>query len=125
MPRVRPQLVQIVRSGTPGLPELKVLSALTRGGDVPSAAPVAWAQVAGADGAPPTTLCTLQEFVPSHGDGWKIAMARAQGYIQGDGAALGGFFNDAFALGQATARGHLALAEQLPTRTLDVAGGRS
>ncbi|MEX2973762.1 maltokinase [Streptomyces sp. C184] len=117
-------MLKVLRRIMPGAnTELEMLAALERAGDVPSAAPLAWAQTPGRDGAEPTTLCILQEFVPSRGDGWSMATAEAEAGIRGECesvAPLGGFSDDAFALGQATARVHMALAQQLETRTLSL-----
>ncbi|MFE1766887.1 maltokinase [Streptomyces angustmyceticus] len=117
-------MLKVLRRILPGAnTELEMLAALERAGDVPSARPLAWAQTAGRHGAEPTTLCILQEFVPSRGDGWSIATAEAEACIRGECesvAPLGGFWDDAFALGQATARVHTALAQQLEARTLSL-----
>ncbi|MFI6729249.1 maltokinase [Streptomyces atratus] len=117
-------MLKVLRRVMPGAnTELEMLAALERAGDVPSAAPLAWAQTAGRYGAEPTTLCILQEFVPSRGDGWSIATAEAEACIRGaceSVAPLGGFSDDAFALGQATAQVHRALAQQLEARPLSL-----
>ncbi|WP_327313418.1 maltokinase N-terminal cap-like domain-containing protein [Streptomyces sp. NBC_01235] len=117
-------MLKVLRRIMPGAnTELEMLAALERAGDVPSAAPLAWAQTAGWQGAEPATLCILQEFVPSRGDGWSIATAKAQACIRGaceSVAPLGGFSHDAFSLGQATAQVHLALAQQLEARPLSL-----
>ncbi|MCX4554507.1 phosphotransferase [Streptomyces sp. NBC_01500] len=118
-------MLKVLRRIMPGAnTELEMLAALERAGDVPSAAPLAWAQSAGRHGAEPAVLGILQEFVPSRGDGWTIATAEAEACIRGECASVapvGGFPDDAFALGQATARVHMALAQQLETRTLSLA----
>ncbi|MFH8491869.1 maltokinase N-terminal cap-like domain-containing protein [Streptomyces longisporoflavus] len=118
-------MLKVLRRIVPGAnPELEMLAALERAGDVPSAAPLAWAQIAGRPGAEPTTLCILQEFVPSRGDGWSIATTQAEDCIRGtceSVAPLGGFSDEAFGLGQATAQVHIALAQQLETRPLSFA----
>ncbi|MFE9454274.1 maltokinase [Streptomyces sp. NPDC006739] len=117
-------MLKVLRRIVPGVPaELEMLSALQRAGDVPGAAPLAWAQTAGRYGAEPATLCVLQEFVPSCGDGWSIATAQAQACIRGACASvapLGGFSDDAFGLGRCTAEVHRALAQQLGSRPLSL-----
>ncbi|MER5546289.1 maltokinase [Streptomyces sp. NPDC002589] len=115
-------MLKVLRRIVPGAnPELEMLAALERAGDVPSAAPLAWAETVGPFGAEPATLCILQEFVPSRGDGWSIATAEAEACVRGacdSVAPPGGFSAESFALGQATAQVHLALAQQLEARTL-------
>ncbi|MFI7344255.1 maltokinase [Streptomyces sp. NPDC050085] len=117
-------MLKVLRRILPGAnTELEMLAALERAGDVPSAAPLAWAQTAGWQGAEPATLCILQEFVPARGDGWSIATAEAESCIRGACAAvapLGGFTDEAFALGRATAQVHRALAGQLAARPLSL-----
>ncbi|CAL9672130.1 maltokinase N-terminal cap-like domain-containing protein [Streptomyces sp. enrichment culture] len=115
-------MLKVLRRIMPGAgTELETLAALGRADDVPSAALLAWAQTAGRQGAQPATLCILQEFVPSRGDGWSIATAQAKTCIRGACPSLAppdGFSGDAFALGQATAQVHRALAQQLGSRPL-------
>ncbi|MFI0241407.1 maltokinase [Streptomyces sp. NPDC016845] len=115
-------MLKVLRRVMPGAnTELELLTALERAGDVPSAAPLAWAQSAGWQGEEPAALCLLQEFVPSRGDGWSLATTEAEACMRGtcdSVAPLGGFFGDAFALGEATAQVHRALAEQLEARPL-------
>ncbi|MFF8592804.1 maltokinase [Streptomyces sp. NPDC015220] len=115
-------MLKVLRRIMPGAnTELEMLTALERAGDVPSAAPLAWAQTPAADGAEPATLCILQEFVPSRGDGWSIATAQAQACIRAtraSGPPPGDFRDEAFSLGRATAQVHRALARQLRTRPL-------
>ncbi|MFI7386485.1 maltokinase [Streptomyces sp. NPDC049813] len=117
-------MLKVLRRIMPGAnTELEMLTALERAGDVPSAAPLAWAQCAGWQDAQPATLCILQEFVPARGDGWSLATQEAEACVRGtcDAVApLGGFSADAFALGEATAQVHRALAQQLETRPLTV-----
>ncbi|MFG3155473.1 maltokinase [Streptomyces sp. NPDC048219] len=117
-------MLKVLRRIMPGAnTELEMLTALERAGDVPSAAPLAWAQTAALQGAEPAALCILQEFVPSRGDGWSIATAQAEACIRGACASLappGGFSDDAFRLGRATAQVHRALAQQLESRPLSL-----
>ncbi|MEU7400955.1 maltokinase [Streptomyces sp. NPDC044948] len=117
-------MLKVLRRIMPGAnTELETLAALERAGDVPSAAPLAWTQTTARHGAEPATLCILQEFVVSRGDGWSIATAQARACVRGTCepvAPLGGFADDAMLLGRATARVHRALAEQLGTRTMSL-----
>ncbi|MFC8367353.1 hypothetical protein ACFUIT_05055 [Streptomyces sp. NPDC057239] len=115
-------MLKVLRRLVPGPhPELELLTALERDGDVPSARPLAWMRTTDAFPAGPTTLAVLQEFVPSRGDGWSLATAQAAECVGGDCASvapLGGFAEESRALGRATARVHTALARQLGSREL-------
>ncbi|GGX32593.1 hypothetical protein GCM10010297_62470 [Streptomyces malachitofuscus] len=116
-------MLKVLRRLVPGPhPELELLTALQRAGDVPSARPLAWMQTSDAFPAGRTTLALLQEFVPSRGDGWSLATAQAAECVTGDCASVapvGGFAEESRALGRATARVHTALAHQLGSRELD------
>ncbi|MDI3418490.1 maltokinase N-terminal cap-like domain-containing protein [Streptomyces luteolus] len=115
-------MLKVLRHPAPGPnPELELLSALGRVGGVPSAAPLAWIETSADLPGGATTLGILQEFVPNRGDGWALAVAEARACIVGECesvAPLGGFADDAHALGQATVRVHAALASGLGTREL-------
>ncbi|MFJ5261657.1 maltokinase [Streptomyces sp. NPDC088387] len=118
-------ILKVLRRLQPGPhPELEMLTALQRAGDVPSAHPLAWMQTSDGFAAGRTTLAILQRFVPSRGDGWALATAEAADCITGECASvtpLGGFADEAQALGRATAQVHGALAEQLESRDLAAA----
>ncbi|MEV5433836.1 maltokinase [Streptomyces sp. NPDC052701] len=117
-------MLKVLRRLVPGPhPELELLTALQRAGDVPSARPLAWMQTSDAFPAGRTTLALLQEFVPSRGDGWSLATAEAARCITGECASvvpLGAFAAESRALGRATAEVHTALAQQLDSRELAV-----
>lgn len=118
-------MLKVLRLLVPGPnPELEMLAALERAGDVPSAAPLGWIQTSPDLPGGETTLGILQEFVPNRGDGWAIAVEEARACIVGECesiAPVGGFTEEAYALGRATAQVHAALARQLDTRTLTAA----
>ncbi|MGC0330298.1 maltokinase [Streptomyces sp. SAI-170] len=115
-------MLKVLRRLQPGPhPELEMLTALRRAGDVPSAHPLAWMQTSDAFAAGRTTLAILQQFVPSQGDGWALATREAAECITGECASVapfGGFAEEAHALGRATAQVHTALAQQLDSRHL-------
>ncbi|MDG4859458.1 phosphotransferase, partial [Streptomyces sp. T-3] len=115
-------MLKVLRLLVPGPnPELEMLAALERAGNVPSAAPLAWIQTSPDMPGGETTLGILQEFVPNRGDGWAIAVEEARACIVGECesvAPIGGFTEEAYELGRATAQVHAALASQLDTRTL-------
>lgn len=122
-------MLKVLRRPVPGAShELETLTALGRSEDVHSAAPLAWMQSVTRAGEEPLTLGILQEFIPSRGDGWALAVEEAARCIAGEGgpvAPLGGFIDEAHALGRATAQVHTALSRALPTRALsagEVAG---
>ncbi|MFF8287810.1 maltokinase [Streptomyces sp. NPDC016309] len=116
-------MLKVLRHVVPGPnAEVEMLAALRRAGDVPSAAPLGWVRTSPAAPGGEITLGILQEFVPNRGDGWAIAVEEARACIVGECesvAPLGGFAEEAHALGRSTARVHAALAEQLPTLELD------
>ncbi|MFE9039517.1 maltokinase [Streptomyces sp. NPDC007818] len=113
-------LLKVLRRPTPGpSPELELLAALDRAGGVRAAAPLGWIRSAPGGPGGGTTLAILQEFVPSRGDGWQLAVEAARACVAGECetvAPLGGFAEEARALGRATARVHAALAAQLGSR---------
>ncbi|WP_336318743.1 maltokinase N-terminal cap-like domain-containing protein [Streptomyces lavendofoliae] len=115
-------MLKVLRHVVPGPnAEVEMLAALRRAGDVPSAAPLGWVRTSASAPGGGITLAVLQEFVPNRGDGWAVAVAEARACVVGECesvAPLGGFAEEAYALGLATARVHAALAEQLPTRVL-------
>ncbi|MEV8565870.1 maltokinase [Streptomyces sp. NPDC051322] len=115
-------MLKILRRPVVGTnPELEMLTGLQRAGGVPSAAPLAWMDTSPETPNGPMTLGILQEFVPSRGDGWALAVEEARGCIAGECEAvgpLGGFTDEAYRLGRATADVHAALAGQLATRSL-------
>jgi maltokinase len=115
-------MLKVLRRLQPGPhPELEMLTALGRAGDVPSAHPLAWMQTSEAFAAGRTTLAILQRFVPSKGDGWALATREAAECITGECVSVtpfGAFADEAHALGRATARVHTALAQQLDSRHL-------
>ncbi|GAA3794773.1 hypothetical protein ACFS5L_30875 [Streptomyces phyllanthi] len=83
-------MLKVLRRLVPGPhPELEMLTALWRAGDVPSARPLAWAQTSDAFPAGRTTLAVLQQFVPSLGDGWALATAGAARVFRSDQAGSG------------------------------------
>ncbi|GAA2451195.1 maltokinase N-terminal cap-like domain-containing protein [Streptomyces lavendulocolor] len=118
-------MLKVLRHVVPGPnAEVEMLAALRRAGDVPSAAPLGWMRTSPSAPGGGITLAVLQEFVPNRGDGWAIAVEEARACVVGECesvAPLGGFAEEAHALGRATARVHAALAEQLETRELDPA----
>ncbi|MBT2405517.1 MULTISPECIES: phosphotransferase [unclassified Streptomyces] len=117
-------IFKVLRHLVPGpSPELEMLTALGRAGNVPSAAPLGWMRTAPDSPGGEITLGILQEFIPSRGDGWAIAVEEARACIAGECetiSPLGGFTEEARALGRATAEVHAALAGQLGTRSLTV-----
>ncbi|MFE1315005.1 maltokinase [Streptomyces sp. NPDC058755] len=115
-------MLKVLRRPVPGTsPELELLTALQRAGDVPSAALLAHVRTSAGSAVGAHTLALLQQFVRSRGDGWTIAVDRARACMAGECEAVpphGGFAAEAYALGLATARVHTALAEQLGSRPL-------
>ncbi|MEU9100383.1 phosphotransferase [Streptomyces sp. NPDC048361] len=106
-------------------PELELLGALRRAGNVPSAAPLGWLRTAPGALDGEIVLGILQEFVPSRGDGWALAVAEARACLTGayhSVPALDGFTEESRALGRATAEVHAALAAQLGTEILTADG---
>ncbi|WP_328537687.1 maltokinase N-terminal cap-like domain-containing protein [Streptomyces sp. NBC_00344] len=118
-------MLKIVRRPVVGThPELELLTVLGQAPAVPGAAPLAWMETAPDVRDGPMTLAILQEFVPSRGDGWALAVEEATDCLTGDCETvtpLGGFTAEAHRLGRATAEVHLALADRLPTRSLTAA----
>ncbi|MFI6049825.1 hypothetical protein ACIBCO_06965 [Streptomyces violascens] len=129
-------MLKVLRRPVPGVcHELETLTALGRADGVASAAPLGWLSTSA--GGRELVLGILQEFVPSRGDGWAQALADARACVENAGTAenaenagnadgpvapLGGFTEEARALGLATAGVHRALAEQLPTAEISPAG---
>ncbi|MFI7011973.1 maltokinase [Streptomyces sp. NPDC050145] len=115
-------MLKVLRLLVPGPnPELEMLAALERAGDVPSAAPLAWIQTSPDMPGGETTLGILQEFVPNRGDGWNIAVEEARACILGECesvAPIGGFAVEAAGLGRATAQVHAALESRLARQEL-------
>ncbi|TVZ80464.1 maltokinase N-terminal cap-like domain-containing protein [Streptomyces sp. BK340] len=115
-------MFKVLRRPVPGTsPELELLGALQRAGSVPSAAPLAQVRTTGESPVGAFTLGIVQEFVRSRGDGWAAATGQARACLaagRGTEAPLGGFAEESYALGLATARVHTALAEQLGSRPL-------
>ncbi|MFJ9734987.1 maltokinase [Streptomyces sp. NPDC101171] len=115
-------MLKVLRRPVPGTsPELELLGALQRAGGVPGAAPLGQVRATGDSPLGACTLGILQEFVRSDGDGWAAATGRARACLEGEGgvpAPLGGFAEESYGLGLATARVHTALAGQLGSRPL-------
>ncbi|MFJ5230912.1 maltokinase [Kitasatospora sp. NPDC088391] len=114
-------MLKLLRRPVPGAsPELELLRALQRAGDVRSAAPLGWMETAGGPLGPGATLGILQQFLPARSDGWELALERARAWIAGEDAPdrPSAFTAEARALGGETARVHRALAARLPTRVL-------
>ncbi|MBF9070780.1 maltokinase N-terminal cap-like domain-containing protein [Streptacidiphilus fuscans] len=101
-------------------PELELLGALHRAEGVRSADLMAWMQLSSDVLGAPVTLAILQEFIPSRGDGWGMAVEQARDWITAtprpDRPGLP-FTTESRGLGRATAEVHAALAAQLSTRT--------
>ncbi|WP_438292926.1 maltokinase N-terminal cap-like domain-containing protein [Streptomyces sp. HUAS TT7] len=119
-------IFKVLRHLVPGpSPELELLGALRRAGNVPSAAPLGWLRTAPGALGDEFTLGILQEFVPSRGDGWALAVEEAEACLTGECdtvSPLAGFTEESRALGRATAEVHAALADRLGTETLTAAG---
>ncbi|MFI0984647.1 maltokinase N-terminal cap-like domain-containing protein [Streptomyces exfoliatus] len=101
-------ILKIFRRVSPGAnPDLELPLALAGAGCARVPAPVAWFESGAA------TLGVLQPYLRGSRDGWRLAL---------DALADGREFTaEARDLGRATAEVHLALAEALPTRRLDLA----
>ncbi|MGW1868364.1 maltokinase N-terminal cap-like domain-containing protein [Streptomyces mauvecolor] len=120
-------MLKVLRRPVPGVShELEMLTALGRAEGVASAAPLGWLSTTA--GQEELVLGIFQEFVPSRGDGWALALADARACVKnvenadGPVAPLGAFTEEARALGLATAGVHRALAGQLPTAEISAAG---
>ncbi|MFD9098015.1 maltokinase [Streptomyces collinus] len=115
-------MFKVLRRPVPGTsPELELLGALQRAGDVPSAAPLAQVRTTEESPVGALTLGIVQEFVRSRGDGWAAATGRARACLEdedGAGSPAGVFAEESYGLGLATARVHTALAGQLGRRPL-------
>lgn len=104
------RMVKVFRHLEPGLnPDVELLSQIA---DCPNIAPVRdWVSET-IDGEE-HTLAMVQDFVPDADDGWRYALGFA---------SLGASFGaEASLLGEATRNVHRALADALPTETVDVA----
>ncbi|MEU1404036.1 maltokinase [Streptomyces sp. NPDC005728] len=115
-------MFKVLRRPVPGTsPELELLGALQRAGSVPGAAPLAQVRTTAESPVGAFTLGIVQEFVRSRGDGWAAATGQARACLTGEHrteAPLGGFAEESYGLGLATARVHTALAEQLGSRPI-------
>ncbi|MFC1401768.1 MULTISPECIES: maltokinase N-terminal cap-like domain-containing protein [Streptacidiphilus] len=101
-------------------PEVEVLGALTAAGSAHTPDLAGWLHTEGRSGEG-FVLGIVEEFLPSDGDGWDLAVRQAADCITGvcrSVPAAGGFVEDARALGEAVARVHQALASTLPTSWL-------
>lgn len=113
-------LMKVFRRVTPGQnPDIEIHEALTRAGSTHVAA--LYGYVAAED----LRLAMLQQFLRTASDGWDLALASARNlFAEGDLHAdeVGGdFAAEAHRLGAAVAEVHQVLAEEFPTRPLDVA----
>ena len=103
-------ILKLFRRIAPGPnPDLELSLALARAGSQRIAAPAAWFEAVGIYDEP-ATLGVLQHYLPASADGWALAL---QAVDEGSD-----FTPEAYALGQATAEVHDALARALPTAVL-------
>ncbi|MFF5444927.1 maltokinase [Streptomyces sp. NPDC012888] len=113
-------ILKVFRRVGPGVnPDLELPRALAAAGCARVPAPVAWYEADlplgplgdGRPGSDPLTLGVLQPYLRGSDDGWQLALRRLR--------AGAPFTAEAHALGRATAEVHSALADTLPTVTLD------
>jgi maltokinase len=114
-------LMKVFRRITPGTnPDIEILEALTRAGSTHVAA--LYGYVATGD----LQLAMLQQFLRTASDGWVLALVSARNlFAEGDLHAdeVGGdFAGEAHRLGVAVAEVHQTLAEEFPTKPLDLSG---
>ncbi len=120
-------IMKVFRKVSPGPnPDIEVHSALAAAGSSHIAAPLGWVEGSWTDaqGAEVTaSLAMLQTFLKDATDGWELALTSVRDlYAEADLHAdeVGGdFASESERLGVATAEVHLALAEVLPTATLE------
>jgi maltokinase len=118
-------IAKVFRRPAPGRnPELELGLALAMAESPHIAPPIGWAEFATPHEPDPTTLLTLQPFLPSATDGWALALTSVRDLFQAEpdvSAARAGadFAPEAHRLGMATARVHRALASTLPTSWLE------
>jgi maltokinase len=120
-------IMKSFRRVSPGLnPDIEIHTALAAKGSTHIAAPLGWLQgrwrLSGADDAT-ASLAMLQVFLRDATEGWELAKTSVRDlYAEADLHAdeVGGdFAGEAARLGVATAEVHTALADALPTGTLD------
>ncbi len=120
-------IAKVFRRPAPGRnPELELGLALAVAESPHIAPPIGWAEFVppSEPETEPTTLLTLQPFLPSATDGWALALTSVRDLFQAEpdlSAARAGadFAPEAHRLGMATARVHRALASTLPTSWLE------
>ena len=114
-------LLKVFRQPAPGPhPETEVLTALTRLGSTRTPNLAGWLHTPGGP-QDSTVLAIIEDFLPSDGDGWELAVHQAMDCISDDRrgpAVIDGFTEDTHALGQAVAQVHLALSQAFPTSRL-------
>ncbi len=107
-------ILKLLRRPSPGHhPDLEIPAALARSGSRLVAAPLGWIEMAGGEGQADggMVLAILSEYFANATDGWSLAIADLQ-------SAEPGFTEEAYLLGQATARLHAELAAAFGTSTL-------
>jgi maltokinase len=114
-------LMKLFRRITPGSnPDIEIHEALTRAGSTHVAHLYGYVQ------SDHLHLAMLQQFLRTASDGWDLALVSARNlFAEGDLHAdeVGGdFAAEAHRLGAAVAEVHQLLAEEFPTRPLDLAG---
>jgi maltokinase len=120
-------IMKVFRKVSPGLnPDIEIHSALAAAGSTHIATPVGWVEGSwtDAEGTPVTaSLAMAQSFLKDATEGWELALTSVRDlYAEGDLHAdeVGGdFAGEAERLGAATAEVHVALADALPTGTLE------
>jgi maltokinase len=120
-------ILKVFRKVSPGVnPDIEVHSALAAAGSTHIATPLGWVEGTwiDADGTELTaSLAMAQTFLKGATEGWELALTSVRDlYAEADLHAdeVGGdFAGEAQRLGAATAEVHLAMAEVLPTGTLE------
>ncbi|MEZ0095558.1 hypothetical protein [Streptacidiphilus sp. EB129] len=114
-------MLKIFRQPEPGPhPETEVLTALTRLGSTRTPHLAGWLHTPGS-AQDSTVLAIIEDFLPSDGDGWELAVRQAVDCISDDRrgpAVIDGFTEDTHDLGQAVAQVHQALAQAFPASRL-------
>ncbi len=120
-------ILKVFRKVSPGVnPDIEVHSALASAGSTHIARPIGWVEGTwtDAEGSEATaSLAMAQSFLRGAAEGWELALTSVRDlYAEADLHAdeVGGdFAGEAQRLGAATAEVHLALADVLPTGTLE------
>jgi maltokinase len=114
-------LLKLFRQPAPGPhPETQALAALTEIGSSHTPRLTGWLHTGGPAGDS-TVLGIIEDFLPSQGDGWELAVRQATDAItmhHPAAAAVNGFTQPSHELGEAVAQVHRALARAFPAGKL-------